>query len=310
MMVVTLTLNPAVDLSIETSAPLRWNGVVPVRREVETPGGKGVNVAKVLAVNGQTTTAAGLLGRDRLACFKSFLEPVGIRCCFREVDHPTRVNLMITDGAGRELKVNRPGWTYPPIPFDEVMAFVRSVIHPGDWLLMGGSLPQGFPEDGYARLVRMAHEMNCLVGLDTSGLPLRLALSEKPDLLKPNRRELAEALGQRLNSERLLLRALASLSPHHEVIIVSDGPRGAWFASKGEILFAPSPPVDRKDSTGAGDSLFGQFCADYLPSRRLTPEITARAVAAGAAAVEQLGSPILSRQRIQELAAGVAVERR
>ncbi len=305
-MFVTLTLNPAVDVSVETTAPLQWNTILHVRQEVETPGGKGINVAKLLAVNKRPVTVAALVGRDRLTFFSDYLEHAGIQSRLFAVDAPTRVNWMVCDSRGRELKINRPGFVQPPLPFERFMEFARSLVQPGDVALLCGSLPPGWPADGYARLIRLFHDTGCTVGLDTSGTPLQQALAEKPDLLKPNRRELAEALGKSLHTERSLLRALISLMPLHEAIVVSDGARGAWFASKGQLLFAPSPPVERRDSTGAGDALFGQFCADYFPERCLTPTIAARAVAAGAAAVEQLGTPLPNRDRILTLASQVS----
>ena len=101
-------------------------------------------------------------------------------------------------------------------------------------------------------------------------------------------------------------RALRKLMEAHEAAIVSDGAAGAWFAGRGKILFAKSPDVSRVDTTGAGDALLGQFCADYFPARELTPGIAARAVAAGAAAVEQRGTPLIPAARILELARRVA----
>jgi 1-phosphofructokinase len=306
-MFVTLTLNPAVDQSIIVEGGLAMGRIHAIVAETCTPGGKGVNVAKMLAANGLPVTAAGLLGNDRLAYFESVLGPVGIVCRFLPLPHATRVNVMITDGAGHEMKFNRPG--FPDAPFDEpaLLAHARALARPGTIIILSGSLPARFPEDTYARLLRCFHAAGCPTVLDTSGPALAAAWREKPTVIKPNRRELEAVLGRSLDSESAMVTALRELAEAHEAVVVSDGARGAWFASRGRIGFAASPDVACVDTTGAGDSLLGQFCADYFPQRKITPELMARAVAAGAAAVEQQGTPPIAHHRVLDLAHHVRI---
>lgn len=301
-MFITVTLNPAVDQTLTVEGPLAIGQVHAVRAETRTPGGKGVNVAKMIAANGRPVIAAGLLGQDQLAFYRDTLGPLGIDCQFLAVPQPTRVNTMLTDGRGNELKLNRPG--FPDLAFDEttLSAYVRSLSASGAVIVLSGSLPARFPPDTYARLIRLFHSLGCATAVDTSGPALAAAWAEKPEVIKPNRQELESVLGRALDSETAIHAALGTLMERHEVAIVSDGARGAWFASRGKVIFAASPDVKRVDTTGAGDTLLGQFCADYFPARVLTPELAARAVAAGAAAVEQHGTPLISLERVLELA--------
>jgi len=215
---------------------------------------------------------------------------------------------MIADRQGHEQKFNRPG--FPALTFDESIfrAYAESLAKAGAVIIMSGSLPARFPPDTYALLIRLFREAGCHTVVDTSGPALTAALTEKPNVIKPNRHELETVLGGSLASDESMHQALGKLMLNHEVIIVSDGERGAWFAGKDQIWFAASPKVPCIDTTGAGDSLLGQFCADYYPGRRLTPEVIARAVAAGAASVEQPGTPVISCNRIVELARQVKVE--
>ncbi|MFO7534496.1 MAG: 1-phosphofructokinase family hexose kinase [Kiritimatiellia bacterium] len=300
-MFITLTLNPAIDLTLTVRGNLAPGGIFPVVAETQTPGGKGVNVAKIIAANGKSVVAGGLLGRDELGLYERALAPAGVGCRFLAVPLPTRANVMITDGQGREMKLNRPG--FPDLLYDEaaLAAYARALATPGRIVVMSGSLPERFPADTYARLVRLFREAGCPVVLDASGPPLVEALREKPAVIKPNRHELETALGRTLDSEQAVSAALRKLAAAHEAVVLSDGARGAWFASGGGILFAKSPDVPKIDTTGAGDALLGQFCADYFPARALTPALAARAVAAGAAAVEQPGTPLLSLARIIRL---------
>jgi 1-phosphofructokinase family hexose kinase len=306
-MFITLTLNPAMDQTLTVEGDLALGKVHAIRAETLTPGGKGVNAAKMLAANGKAVIAGGLLGQDQLAFYRDTLVPLGIDCRFLPVPFSTRTNMMITDDHGCEMKLNRPG--FPDLDFDEsvLSVYVRSLATPGAVVTLNGSLPARFPPDTYARLIRLFHGLGCPTVVDSSGPALAVAWQEKPEVIKPNRKELEAVLGESLGSEDALPQALRRLMPQHEVVIVSDGARGAWFASCGKIYFAESPEVPRVDTTGAGDTLLGQFCADYFPARVLTPEIAARAVAAGAAAVEQRGTPLISLPRILELATQVKI---
>ncbi len=305
----TLTLNPAIDHSLSVSGALTLNAVHTVMAEANTPGGKGVNVAKMLAANGLPVTAAGLLGEDRIDFYKTALTPAGITCKFLTLPYPTRVNLMISDEFGREQKFNRPG--FPNLSFDEssLRTYAQSLTQPGDVVIMSGSLPAQYPTDTYAQLIRLFRASGCPTVVDTSGPALTAALAEKPDVIKPNRQELEGILHEPLKTKTAIQKALRRLMNCHEAIIVSDGAQGAWFAGRGQIWFAASPVVSCIDTTGAGDALLGQFCADYFPSRIMTPEIMARAVAAGAASVEHYGTPFLSRDRIIELSLQIQPER-
>ena len=305
-MFITLTLNPAIDQTLTVEGDLAIGAVHRVRAETATPGGKGVNVAKMIVANGQPVTAGGLLGQEQVSFYMDKLSPLGITCRFLAVPEPTRANLMITDGHGREMKFNRPG--FPDLKYDEsaLSVYVRSLATPGTVAILSGSLPARFPAETYARLIRLFQAAGCATVVDVSGPALTAALLEKPDVIKPNREELEHALGLALDSESAIRLALDELMAEHEVVIVSDGAHGAGFASRGQILFAAPPDVPCVDTTGAGDTLLGQFCADYFPARALTPEIAARAVAAGAAAVEQRGTPFISLARILELSKRVA----
>jgi 1-phosphofructokinase family hexose kinase len=306
-MFVTLTLNPAIDQTVTVEAPLSIGSVCKVTAETRTPGGKGVNVAKMIAANGKSVTAGGLLGQDDLRFYERTLTPAGIACRFLTVPFATRTNTMLTDGAGHELKLNQSG--FPGLEFHEasLLSYATSLTEMGTVVVLSGSLPVQFPADTYARLIRLFCKAGCATVLDTSDAALAAGLAAKPDVIKPNRRELEGLLNRRLTSNHDVQETLRDLMTRHEVIVMSDGPDGAWFASRGKILFATSPEVARVDTTGAGDTLLGQFCADYFPARIMTSEIAARAVAAGAAAVEQPGTPIIDSRRVQDLAAIVKV---
>jgi len=306
-MFVTLTLNPAIDCTVTVKGPLRLNSIQAVTGEVRTPGGKGFNVAKMIAANGKRVVAGGLVGRADADWFESELADMDIVPRFMKVPMPTRTNVMVTDGNGREVKFNKPGFPGLKPDWNSLETYCRSLARGADVVILSGSLPASFPIDTYARLVRLYRGMGKTVVLDTSGPALVKALAEEPDVLKPNREELEQCAGARIAGTAGLLRALRRLARRHEVVVVSDGARGACFAAGGRILLARSPGVPVVDSTGAGDSLLGQFCCDYFMGRAVDADVAARAVAAGAAAVEVAGTPQLRMRRVCQLARSVSV---
>jgi len=306
-MFITLTLNPTVDCSLAVKGNLRLNDVHTIRSEIRTPGGKGINVAKMLAANGCEVLAGGILGEDQAEQFADSLRNANVETSFLTVNHPTRCNIMATGEGRQELKLNRPGFPDLEPDWKKLRVYCRDLAASGDVVIMSGSLPVRFPADTYARLVTLFNQAGKTVVLDTSGESLRLAVSSRPAVIKPNRPELQELAQRLIPTDENLVRVLKDYVSKHEAMVVSDGGRGAWFATRRHLFHGAAPEVTKADTTGAGDSLLGQFCADYFPARRLTESVVANAVAAGSAAVELKGTPIIPIARVKELAAQVRV---
>lgn len=305
----TVTLAPAIDRTVRLDAPLLAADVCRVVEESDEPGGKGVNVAKMLARLGAPVAAGGLLGGADAAVFERALRRAGVADRFVRVPGETRRNLMLLGTDGAERKINFPA--FPALEFDA--ALLREVARraAGDAaaVVVSGSLPQRFPAAAAAALVRELHALGKTVVLDVSGEALRLAAAEAPAVLKPNRREAAQLLGRALETDADLLRACRELARNHEAVVLSDGAGGAWFGRGDEFWRARAPDVPVVDTTAAGDMMLGAFCASYFPDRVLRPETMARAVAAGAAAVGLPSSPAPDPARISALAALVSPER-
>lgn len=307
-MFVTLTLSPAIDCTLTVEGVISVGGVHRVSGEVQTPGGKGLNVAKVIAAAGHHVVAGGLLGEDEFALYIPFLGRHGIDSHFLSVPYPTRRNIMAVDEVGTELKFNRPA--FPDLAYDRDMLvrYATELAARGEVAILSGSLPAAYPDDTYSGLIGALSAQGVTTVLDASGPGLRSALGALPALIKPNRREFEELVGFSVDTEEQMRAELVRLLERHEGIIVSDGERGAYFATKEGILWASAPRVDAIDSTGAGDSLLGQFCTEYFGgSRKLSPHVAAMSVAAGAAAVEVRGTPVISVDRIRHLAKDVNV---
>jgi 1-phosphofructokinase family hexose kinase len=265
----------------------------------------------MLAANGCDVRAGGLVGADHAADFGSFLRANGIAPALVTVDEPTRENVMVSDGRGQELKLNRPGLAGLAFSEADLARCLDVLLEHASVCVMSGSLPERYPADAYARAIRQARQRGVVCVLDTGGEALEAGLAAGPSVIKPNLEEFMALAGPVQPGTAGFLAALRKLAAGCDVLAVSDGPRGCWFVRDGEVWHGLPPPVNAVDSTGAGDALLGQFCADYFGAgaRELAPETVARAVAAGAAAVEQQGTPMPDMTRVRALVPGVRVQR-
>jgi 1-phosphofructokinase len=305
--VVTVTLNPAIDQTvyIDGFQPGAVNRVGLVRQNA---GGKGVNVASALADLQVPTLATGLLGRENAGLFEELFRTKGIEDRFVRLDGSTRPGLKVVDSSSHQVtEINYPGIQPDPSSLDEVLSMLRAQAGPGTWFVLSGSIPSGVPAEIYGRMIREIRERGGRVLLDTSGLPLRLALDQVPEILKPNQTELEQLTGRTLGSLDEVAQAATELVERGVgLVVVSMGSRGALFASRDESLVALPPKVEVRSTVGAGDAMVASLVFARL--RGLGLSDTARfATACGTHAVTRIESGV-DPSALRELERQVLVE--
>ncbi|GHF18617.1 1-phosphofructokinase family hexose kinase [Streptomyces griseoluteus] len=280
-MILTVTLNTALDITYRVTS-LRPHAEHRVSEVVERPGGKGVNVARVLAALGYAVTVAGFAGgptgqvlRQRLAAAP------GITDALVPVTGPTRRTVAVVDElTGDTTQLNEPG---PHIGAAEWAAFLRAydtLLADARAVALCGSLPPGVPVGAYAGLIRVARSAGVPVLLDTGGEPLRRGIAARPDIVKPNAAELAELTGSheparatRDARRRGAQSVVASLGPDG---LLAATPEGHWRAA---------PPARlRGNPTGAGDAAVAGLLSGLVDGLPWPARLT-RATALSAAAV-------------------------
>ena len=287
-MIITVTLNPSLDRTIELDS-LAQGSVQRVTAARLDPGGKGVNVARALLANGVPTRAvvpvAGIEG-DQLV---SLLEHEGVDVVVVPVLGHTRSNITIAEADGTVTKLNEPGAS---LGADDLEALARKVLAaaaPDSWVVLCGSLPPGLRAEAYATLTHRFVAASLRVVVDTSGPAFRAAVAVRPELVKPNAEELAEAVGRPLRSRSEVIAAARELQGlGAQAVLVSLGAVGAILVD--EAVVVGESPVDEPRSTvGAGDAFLAGFLAGryHGASRR---EAFAEALAWGAAAVRLPGT--------------------
>lgn len=195
-MILTVTLNPSIDISycLENFNMDTVNRVTDVSK---TPGGKGLNVTRVLSQLGDNVVATGLLGGDFGDFIRSGLDALEIRHQFLSIGGETRHCIAVLH-EGQQTEILEKG---PHITKDEADAFLnhlKLIFDAATIITVSGSLPKGLPSDYYARLISLANHFNKKVVLDCSGEALRSVLksSAKPTVIKPNLEELTQLIGK------------------------------------------------------------------------------------------------------------------
>lgn len=280
-MILTVTLNTALDVTYRVGAlvPHASHRVSEVR---ERPGGKGLNVARVLAALGHPVTVTGFAGGATGRTVRDGLTAApGVVDALVPVAGATRRTVAVVDErTGDTTQFNEPGPVVDPAEWSAFQDTYRELLNTASAVALCGSLPPGVPVGAYAGLVRTARAAGVPVLLDTSGEPLRRAVAARPDIVKPNADELAELTG----SHEPLKAAQDARRRGAHTVVASLGAAGL-FAHTPEGLWRAAPPaVLRGNPTGAGDSTVAGLLSG-LVEHLAWPERLARATALAAATV-------------------------
>jgi 6-phosphofructokinase 2 len=294
--IVTLTLNPAIDVACEAERVFPQHKV-RTSNETHDPGGGGVNVARVVHELGGNTCAIVLTGGVTGRHLVELLEGAGIPCRAVPIIGPTRISLTVQEHAtGHEYRFVPEGPLFSPA---ELAAAEQAVAaEPADWLVASGSLPRGAGTDFYAHVAR--HHRT--VAVDTSGEALRAVLGHGVALIKPSLGEFEALVGRKLPTEAAQNEAATALVRSGAVqrIAVSLGAEGGLLASADGLWRRPAITVPVRGSVGAGDSFLAALVL-ALARGDHPPDALAWAIAAGAAAVMQTGTAHPSRADIEAL---------
>ncbi|MFF3782761.1 1-phosphofructokinase family hexose kinase [Streptomyces sp. NPDC001933] len=329
-MILTVTLNTALDLTYGVPE-LVPHASHRVSEMSERPGGKGLNVARVLSALGHETVVTGFAGGSTGAVLRELLAglpatdapgpgapapeapapttpapiaPAPITDALVTVAGNTRRTIAVVDRAtGDTTQLNEPG---PPVTADEWAALLgryEELLAGADAVALCGSLPPGIHVGAYAELVRAARAAGVPVLLDTSGEPLRRGIAARPDLIKPNADELAQLTGSR---EPMRATRDARRRGAHGVI-ASLGPDGMLAVTPDGIWQAAPPARVLGNPTGAGDSAVAGLLSGLVEGLSW-PDRLRRAVALSTATVLSPTAGDFDRAAYEELLPRVGVE--
>lgn len=261
-MIVTLTPNPAVDVTY-TVPRLAPGQVHRVQQVVESAGGKGVNVARVLTSLGRSVCAAGFLGGAAGETLEDLLAPTAVEQAWTLVSGQTRRTVTVVDSEDATV-FNERGPQVTSRDWGRLTASVLTRLSAGDVLVVSGSTPPGTAPGDLAELVSSAVEQGVAVVADTSGPGLLEVAGAGPACLKPNEEELLAATG----ATDVLSGARALLAHGAETVLVSRGADGVLLVTADDHWRARPAETLTGNPTGAGDAAVAALAAALADGAR------------------------------------------
>lgn len=265
-MIYTLTLNPSIDYIVHVDN-LETGKVNRTSMDTKFPGGKGINVSRVLSNLGVENVALGFLGGFTGKFIEDSLQELGINTDFVKVAGDTRINVKVK--SNKETEINGAG---PDINEAELTTLLNKLsnLKTGDILVLAGSIQKTLPSDLYLRIQREVASHGAKVVVDTSGEALVEAIKNKPFLIKPNNHEIEEIFNVKINSrDELIAYGKKLMDMGAENVIISMAGDGALLICSEGVFFGNAPKGEVKNSVGAGDSLVGGFLAKYYETQDL-----------------------------------------
>lgn len=284
-MIYTLTLNPSVDYIVHADN-FTLGALNRSTSEAKLPGGKGINVSRVLKNLGVESKAVGFLGGFTGRFVEGFLTAEGIYTDFIQVKEDTRINIKLKTGL--ETEINAQG----PVISPEKIQLLKERIQQfgeGDYLVVAGSVPATMPDTIYAELIKDCKDRGAEVIVDAEGAVLKTILDFRPFLIKPNHHELGQFFGIEIkNPEEAAFYGQKLVEAGAKNVIVSLAGEGAVYVNESESYFASVPKGIVKNSVGAGDSMVAGFLAQYLKTKD-RKQAFRFSVAAGSATAFSIG---------------------
>ncbi|NLJ32068.1 MAG: 1-phosphofructokinase [Clostridiales bacterium] len=290
--VVAVACNPSIDktIAIEKLVPYELNRVLSSRID---PGGKGINVAKVLKNFQVDVTVTGFIAGSQGSLLEDFLKKAEIDCDFLQIPGETRTNLKIVDqSVNKTTEINEAGCCVDADALADFKRKLAELVRQASVVVLSGSLPPGLPEDFYAQCIRAAKKAGVKTLLDADGSALFEGMKAVPFAVKPNIHELEAYCGRRFRSVGEVADAARALvSEGIEIVIVSMGADGSIAVDKNEAFQAVPWNMKAQSTVGAGDSMVGALARSILERHSLS-EIARMTTAAGTVTASKAGTEI------------------
>jgi len=300
--IVTITMNPAIDKSTSVKHVSAERKLYCEAPKFE-PGGGGVNVSRAIKKLGGDSlvlySAGGLTGQRLTELLQN--EQLNHKPFL--IEGMTRENLIVLDETTtQQYRFGMPGATLKDNEWQQILDEILTLTPAPGFIVASGSLPPGVPVDFYARIARLAKDINAKVIVDSSGDSLKLALEENVFLIKPNIREFRELFNEEIKIESQIINAVQGLikSGKCEVIVVSLGSAGAIAASKEGVEHIIPPTVPIISKVGAGDSMVAGMVLKFAQGESIKESVRF-GIAAGSAAVMTPGSELCRKEDTERL---------
>jgi 1-phosphofructokinase len=301
-MIYTLTLNPSVDYIVQLES-FQLGELNRSLSEAKFPGGKGINVSRVLKNLGVTSQALGFVGGFTGDYIEEYLQREEIETNFVKISADSRINIKLKTGVETEINAGGPRISEQDF---QVLKGKISKLAETDLLVLAGSIPSTLPETTYEEIIKICKESGVNFIVDAEGDLLKKVLPYQPLLIKPNHHELGEFFETTIsNTEEVIPYGKKLVEMGAKNIIVSLADKGAVLINKDTVLMAEVPRGQVKNSVGAGDSMVAGFIAAYQRTQDLR-EAFRYSVASGSATAFSLG--LCTQEKIDQLLLQVQIK--
>ena len=305
-MIYTVTLNPSIDYVINLEH-LKTGQVNRVKDEKVYPGGKGINVSRVLKTLGHDNVATGFVSNFTGDFIINSLADLNVKSDFIKLDNGfTRINVKIK--SDEETEINGGG---PHISDEKLKELFNKLnkLNENDILVLAGSIPSTLSEDLYERIMEKVKESNVKVVVDATKNLLLNVLKYNPFLIKPNNHELEEMFNVKLKSIDDIVtygKKLQDMGARN--VLISMGKDGALLITEDKEIFISNVPKGRViNSVGAGDSMVAGFISGYTNSNSYEEALKLGAASGSATA---FSADLATKEFIDKLIQEIKIERR
>jgi 1-phosphofructokinase family hexose kinase len=308
-LIVTLTMNPAIDRTIAVDR-LAFDDRAYILSSKDSPGGRGINAARVIHSFGGDTLAIFPAGGERGARFEYYMQDCGFPVATVPIRHDIRLNFTITDRHGLTVKLNEIGPRLDRSELSSIEGTVEAQLGRASWLMLCGSLPAGVPSDFYAQLIARAAKKGVKTMLDTDGEALSEGVEAGPTIVTPNQQEAERLLNTVLLTRSHSLAAVRRIqSMGAQAVVLSLGSRGAIGAEWNSRTWeATAPRVDAISPIGSGDAQAAALAWSLVKGDNFE-EALRWGVAAGTASAKLPGLNFATLEQAREVHAEVDVRR-
>lgn len=256
-MIYTVTLNPSIDYVVYMNGEVQPGAVNRIQKDRKFPGGKGINVSRILSQLSIENKALGFIGGFTGKFIEDTLEKEMIQTEFVQVDEDTRINVKVK--SSNETEINGPGPHISSIKAEELINQL-SELTKDDVVVLSGSKPAGLSESYYQEIIEKLVQSGTQFVVDTTGKELQDSLASKPLMIKPNNHELEELYNVSIETEAdMIFYGKKLVEEGAQNVIISMAEKGAMLFTETGVYHGKAPKGNLKNSVGSGDSMVAGF---------------------------------------------------
>lgn len=299
-LVSVFTLNPCIDRCMYLPGALTPGTIHRALRSVENVAGKGLNQSIVLKNLG-CEVAYYYFGNGQEDAVDAHIRSLGLEYHKIEADCGIRWNIKIVDVQGTGTEINEKGGPIRPEETERMIRALRGAQ--GPIVSMCGSIPQGMEKDIYCTMIKEAKETGKYTVMDADGEALKYGMEAKPDLIKPNRRELAglfDLQEEEIKDEKSVIRLAKEVyRKYGTTVLCTMDEEGSLYVGEEGVYRAGVAKLPLLGFSGAGDTYLAAYLYAKIKKKKSAPQAISFAARASAAKIALEGSLLPTKEQIE-----------